>query len=252
MTDAYYQSNNPLLFSSLVRYASFVLTHRLTNINDVENLSLRVNTLFVMEEEENINEVIKIIKKTCATKVVVIGTYTYLKHNYINILDTINLKESLSSLFTSKNDNIDYSGLINISVFREKVNRLFHGHGEFSLLKQLNEVHYYCSNGPKVLQNELVTWEEYNEHYLRKCKNSWKNFIERLEDNKTYLEIIGYEKEISSIFSINSNISEFLHFLDEYGEHKTRQISLSYINKNVDFIKKIDNILTKIKNDINL
>jgi len=242
----FFSVSRTLLFSSLQRYFNYILNQKLNPFSAAESDASH-NVIFVYKEEKENPELLKILVNNSNIEVVVIG---YDSNSTINIVDLANLKNN----FESELSNADFKPhqLFPEEELKAKLKNFFHSHGEDSLLEKLNWVKYYLSNGPRLLlQNEINT-SEYETKFYKLGKQYWTSFIRQVNQYKIYFQLLGLKDEIDEVISLKNQFDQFVITLDNLSQHPEVQINEPFIQKNIDLLKIIDQILIKIKKDLDI
>jgi len=242
----FFAVSSTTLFSSLQRYFRYLLNQKLNPFSATESDASH-NVLFVYQEEKENPELLNIIVNDSNINVVVIG---YDSNSTINIVDLANLKNN----FESELSNADFKShqLFTEEELREKLKNFFQSHGEYSLLEKLNWVKYYLSNGPRLLlQNEINT-SEYETKFYKLGKQYWASFIRQVNQRKIYFQLLELKDEIDEVIGLKNQFDHFVISLDNWSLHPEVKINEPLIQKNVDLLKKIEQILIKIKKDLDI
>lgn len=238
--------SHTLLFSSLQRYFKYILNQKLNPFSATESGSSN-NVLFVYQEEKENPELLNIIVNDSNINVVVIG---YDSNSTINIVDLANLKNN----FKSELNTADYKShqLFTEEELKEKLKNFFQSHGEHSLLEKLSWVKYYLSNGPRLLLQNEISSDEYQTKFLNLGKQYWQSFIKQVNQYKIYFQFLGLKDEIDEIIHLQNKFIQYLIVIDNWSNNSETEINESLIQKNVDLLKKIEQIFIKIKEDLKI
>lgn len=241
----YYTKDYQRLFTSLERYFRFVLNHKLTPINRKGSEDKKNICLLVWTEEKEQSEFPNIINIRQPKSVITLGVDDTCVINLL-YLDELNL--SLTNILnTSK-------GQIQPPFTREelliKVQSFFKGHGEESLLSCLNWTMYYLSNGPKLLQANECTWDEYQTNFLRPGLNNWQIFTKRFEKYYIYLELLEFKKEVGEIKQQIMAFDQIANKFEISNETAIKALNSVTLDEWFAGLLKIDEILVNIKNTL--
>ncbi len=241
-----FTETNETLFASIKRYFNYILNQKLNPFSATESDASH-KVLFVYQEEKENPKLLNIIVNERNINVVVIG---YDSNSTINIVDLANLKNN----FESELSNADFEShqLFTEEELREKLKNFFHSHGEYSLLEKLNWVNYYLSNGPRLLLQNEISSDDYQTKFLNLGKRYWQSFVKQVNQYKIYFQFLGLKDEIDEVINLQNKFIQFLIVIDNWSKNSETEINESLIQKNVDLLKKIMQILIKIKKDLEI
>jgi len=248
MTDAYFSSNTPQLYSSLKRYFYFILSRKLIHIKELDKQIKNIDNLFILEDETNIDTIVELVTKREIKRICVLGFTNNLQKNYINLIDTKNLKPKLDDFFSTKSKKKDLSSIILVTAFREKIKLFFKGHGEESLFDGLNWTRYFLSNGLKLFLLGDIKITELQNKFLEPGINYWEKFKQRIYKYNPYLKLLNVSDKL---LILENNINSFDFFLDKLksaltGKKNKFSIDEKKIDKNLEYLTEIDEIVNSI------
>ncbi len=233
--------------SALERYLNFVFGDELCISNKTEILENSDQYYFITEKCKIDEEFLQLfIKKE--NRVIVLGFQNKACINYINILNFPVLASNLKDVCLKP--KYESHILLYINAIRSKIELFFKGHGECSLFDGLNWTRYYLSNGPILFGEGRFSWDDYLNIYLKPGLYYWEVFDNRLIKYDIYLRSTGFANEIKLI---KINVDNFQRFVDELKNltmRKTKNIKRSRLDENINYLKKIDEILTGLKEKI--
>jgi len=232
--------------ASIKRYLKYLI--------DIESSTLRIkedikeNTVVFIDENRWLGQdLLKLILNNPKLELIVLGTSRQSNNAYINLLDLSRLNTNIQRAFIR-----EYTPISPFFYFQEvksKLELLFEGHGEKSLFKNLNMSSQALCNGPNLLKESILEWEDYKETLKYGIEN-WDAFKKRLKKYEIYLKVCGFKNKIEKI---NQNIKNFQEYINELvimREEKIKKIREAEIKLNNDYLEQIDRNLDAIKKKI--
>jgi len=232
--------------SALRRFLYFVLGISINNQNKEDEKQPQI-CVFIAED---FNFPTSLITSIGYNNLLIVFGYNNIPlDNYINILDFSNLKKNLQGALHDRNNN--FNALLYVKKINSRISYFFKGHGETSLLNSLNWTRYYLNNGPVLLRDGKLRWHEYSDVYLGPGLKYWHVFQNRFEKCKIYLQVTGFRDEVTKTNKLSSYFNKFAGLLQKADEESTKAIDSFEIDKNIDYLKQIDSIFTKIQDKLN-
>lgn len=247
MKNLYFTYNNKLLFSSFNRYLKFIFNSGIQSI-DLLQVDLNVvHKIFVLQEEKENPEFLKLIEILPITKFIVID---YNGDSNLNLLDQFRLYTRTQEIL--KPDYIPIVPLFTQTELILKVKNFFKGHGEKSLFSGLDWARYFLSNGPILYNQNEITHDEFTKNFLSPGISYWINFCERFNRYNIYLKLLKYKNEVEAIKSLILKFNNFIPKLNELSLPDVKSELTKYSSENIGILSKIDEILTTISRDLNI
>ena len=238
----YFNGNNVSLFRSLERYFRYVLDSTLKLLHP-QNVNSSKDFRILLLNDEKVKE--KFRNNFSGLQNYSIILLSLSESNGLNLLQFSEYKNNLKEAL---NSNLSMP-LYTEAELKEKLKNFFKGHGEESILKTLSHVEYALTNYP-AYRAGLFTKLEYVNILLSKASKAWRNFIERFNKNRVYLELLGIKENIKELEII---INEICPFLTTFKENvKKDSISETEVKIILDKIKKIDYFLIQISKELKL
>lgn len=236
----YYFENNELK-AALERYLLYVIKSGLNSYSHSNK-----KTLFLIDVNYSVSEDFLVsFHHIQNPHIIIFGNSNTALKSYVNLTDLSNLKKNIENVLTST--DADFSPLLYLHDIKIKINLFFKGHGEASLLSSLNWARYYLSNGPVLLSNEKLNWEEYEGLYLKPGLSYWNTFIGKLFNYEVYLRATGFEKEINTVKEFSDGFDRFVSMLNNRTEGNINEFKELRIKKHIDNLKQIDYIFNNIR-----
>jgi len=241
----FFTESHSYLFFSLQRYFKCILNLKLNPFSQTDLLTS--TALLIYQEEKENPELLKILSNHKNIKIILLG---FDNNCTINLLDFTNLKNNFTLKLSE--DSSSTTQLFTEDELKEKLKNFFHTHGEDSLLEKLNWVKYYLSNGPRLLQQNEISLSDYKEKFFKTGKQYWNSFVGQVNQYEIYFQILGLKVEIDEVISLQDQFAQFVVVLENYPQHSGVHINEPLIKKNIDLSKIIEQILIKIKKDLNI
>jgi hypothetical protein len=232
------------LANAIQRYARFVLE---VNVGGPTWTGRPLSTddkLIIFRGEEHLLRVDCISLGRFETSIFFIG---FSRRSHI---DLSNLEEAMSRLVILLTTNaFDPERIIspNRSLF-DRARLLFSGHGEDSLLEELNYVRYYVMNGPKLFLMGQIDRPEMITVFLGPATNHWNQFEQRIR--QYYLDIcdLGFSTEMKTVDRLIESFHEFVHLSKRVLDNPAmvNMLDEDFIEKHLANLDKTNDILNKI------
>lgn len=234
--------------ASLKKYLNYVLNWNVIQLTENQQNQTSSIIILIDEDIEINNQLLKKITKLNKYKIIVLGKRNINNTNYINILEITNFNNMLNKYTNNLERNLN--DLFFIKSIEEKVDIFFKGHGKCSLFDGLNWTSYYISNGIKLYNRNKLNWKEFSETYLQPGIDYWGNFQNRFNKYKSYLIILGFQKEVLNIFKKVEDFNNFADILKKSDQKNVKKIDNNALKNNINILGEIDKQLNKIKNKV--
>ena len=202
-----YYIGDRVVYNAIERFLRFVID---TNLTFSDIFPPNFNKLFLLYDNEEIESLIDNLynKNIKLASIVPLGIDN---NSSINLIDFINLKDNLLKALAGEQDDMETA--LSIKEFKNIVDLFFKGHGEKSLFKNLDLCLYYFKNGLSLLSLKEITDKEYFDTFIEPGKESWLQFVRRINKYAKFIVVSGFEKEIQRIWKL---IDEFNKVIPQF------------------------------------
>lgn len=226
------------MFSAIEKYFRFVMNIRLNPVSDSLSDTFEDKVIFIFESDRyNGHYLMKALGKR--NHIIMLG---FNVHSNINLLDFKTLKTQFERTISS------YSSLDKLFIekeIKERLKMIFNSHGEESLFKHLNSSRYNFLNGIKLYQMQEINREESIKNFLVPGLISWQKFKKRIDQQEILLRYLFNDTELSKVNDILKKLEIFIESIRKLSFSDSDTINETILNKNIDLLDKIDNILSK-------
>lgn len=250
MLDVIFLSTNKSTVKVLSRYCRYVMNWHIIDYISGE-ISGKKQIVFMIDEDVCLGEKeIKAILSFSNPKIIIFGIRSVHKSNYINLLAFSELKNNL--VIALENARSAGKFILNIKDVNSKVRTFFKGHGERSLFACLTDARHYCVNGINLYRTAEITDNDYQNVFKKYGHEGWQTFISRFEKYKIYLDLAGYKSEIVSIDDLVQKFNSWWESVYKMNKDDLIHIEEKSIHESSGWLKSIDAILMKIKQELNI
>lgn len=191
------------LYRSLDRYFRYVLNEKLILVTEKGVIPEDNSKIYVFDTEKFDDRFLRIISDINTYHLILLGIN---KGDPIDLIHTPCLRNDITKVLASDFPVAAYKP----NELRDKLQLLFKGHGEQTLLGCLGEVNYYLWNYSEMAKTGSWPAEGLNEHFFIPGKKNWIDFTHRFTKYAPILLLAGYSIEVKiiqkNVNQINSDL----------------------------------------------
>ncbi len=246
MNQIYIKFNKKNYLFAIRRYLKFVF-----NIESsiLDKKIILDNSIILIEECALIDkEWLNLLYECSSRKIIILGLSRSSNDVYVNLLDLSHLKLNIRFALNSNKDTP--TPFLLLHEVEKKMQLFFKGHGEESLFDTLNKTSHFITNGPALLIENMLEWNEYIGAYLNPGIENWNGFKERYKKHKIYLKVCGFEKETEAIENNMNNFQDYIDELKTLDKDEVKRMDVKKNKQNMDYLRQVDSILDRLKQNI--
>ena len=243
---AYIKVDSKKCFSAIRRYLRYIF-----NIESsvLERKRILDHSIILIDEDVSVDkDWLDFFNTHLNLKIIIFGLWRESNEVYVNLLDLAHLKTNIQSAINRKKTTI--SPILLLKNVEQQIRLLFKAHGEESLVDILNKTINLLSNGPNLLRENMLEWDEYVKTYFNTGLENWIFLKKRFKKYKIYFKVCGFEKELAIIEKNINLFQDYLNKLNTLDKDEIMKMDEKTINMNIDYINQINNILIGLKQKI--
>lgn len=233
------------LYRSLDRYFRYLLDEKLTLLTGMGDIPEDNSRIYVLDTEKFDEKFLKIISDMNTCHLILLGIN---EGDPIDLIHTSCLRDELKRVLSSDPPTEVYK----TDELKEKLNLLFTGHGEQSLLSCLGGVYYYLWNYSQM--SKIGNWptEGLNELFLVPGKQNWQKYTARFTKYAPILSLAGYSGEVKIIKQYINQISLDLKKTEEPNSlHTFNSETLQNLKEIITTIETMASQIDRKQNETN-
>lgn len=233
---------------SIKRFLSFVLNWKVEDFNSdisANSICVLIDASFKFDEG-----LLNTFRRIPSKNISIFGEGNISSKKYICLIKTRELSIKFKNTYNKL--ELDFSPLFFVKDLGSKINHFFMGHGELSLFSSLNWVKYYLHNGASLIRSKTITWEEYEKRFKEPGVKYWDIFKKRLKKYRRYLEVAGFMSDMSKLSELIKKYDIFINRFEKLSLKRIMGMDEIEFKKKIDDIEKMDFLLCKIKDKLNI
>ena len=245
--EIFIKANGKKYIPHLKRYLKYVLNIESAALE--EKKILEKSIIFIDEDAEINEDWLDFFHKYNDMKIIILGLTRESNRIYVNLLDLSHLKANIKSIINRKKKP-EISPFFRIKKFEQQIRSLFKGHGEESFVDKLNKIIQLLGNGPNLLRENMLEWNEYVKNYLSAGLENWMIFKDQFQKNKLYLKVCGFERKLALIEKNINLFQNYTNKLRAFNKDELLEMDGDTIAVNISYVNQINNILVGIQQKI--